>query len=218
MPPSPSRTSAAEPFNVAPVKTGAHWPEPNAPAPRLPQSNAGRAAMNLFTCKVIGRKTARIMLEKMQREPQFSVNSSLEWALSRRPAPCCGRRYCVSSLRRCGTGAVSQGDRPPSWSDPAGRGRKTGSHLCGTCFSFEHVLIAKPVPTFAEHVFRLSMFLSQNRFPLLRNMLYSAIQPAFASLARKSAGIGVFFKFSSTNTIIASMLKQCRRPAFAETP
>src|SRR5262245_45835346 len=37
-------------------------------------------------------------------------------------------------------------------------------------FSFAHVLIGKPVPTFPGHALLLRMSLSENRFPLFRDM------------------------------------------------
>ena len=51
-------------------------------------------------------------------------------------------------------------------------------------FSFEHVLIAKPVSTFAEHAPCVNIFPSQNRFPLLRNMLCYPIWRANSAIKR----------------------------------
>jgi hypothetical protein len=49
--------------------------------------------------------------------------------------------------------------------------RKTGSHFSGTFFA--HALVGKPVPTLPAHALDDSfwrMSLSENRFPLFRDM------------------------------------------------
>src|SRR5579883_92121 len=51
--------------------------------------------------------------------------------------------------------------------------RETAPHFSGSCFWLEHDLVGKPLHTFPDHAFYLSMVSSENRFALFRIMLYS---------------------------------------------